>query len=147
MKARSKYLFLFFSIIFSWNVKAQKKVSPISQSVLTGITLPAGSKQDKRWLSESSAKILLEMESNKANTGVKNLEVLYLPPISAGGFNADSLVSLLSASGWEIIPIESDDKFVWLQKNGIYLIAYFYMEQKQTQLYFAESVVVPALSK
>jgi hypothetical protein len=147
MKTTLKYLFLVFSVTVSLNINAQKKVTPITQSVITGIVLPAGSKQDKRWLSESAAKILLEMESKKANTGVKNPEVLYLPSVSTCGFNADSLVNQLSGMGWEIIPIEADDKYVWLQKNGRYIIAYFLMEEKQTQLYFAEGVAAPAIAK
>ena len=148
MKATLKYLFLvlFSSITLNSGLKAQKKLVPITQSALTGVILPAGSTQDKRWLSESSAKLLLELESKKANTGVKNTEVLYLPPVSTSGFNSDSLVSQLSGIGWEIIPIEADDKYVWLQKNGRYLIAYFQMGEKQTQLYFAEALAVPAIS-
>lgn len=145
MKSASKYLFFFFSIVWSLNLMAQKKLVPVSQSALAGIVLPAGSKQDKRWLSESGAQVLLELESKTAKTGVKNMEVLYLPSVAACGFNSDSLVALLTTAGWELIGIEGDDKYVWLQKNGRYLIAYFLTEEKQTQLYFAEAVVVPAL--
>lgn len=143
MKAKHKYSFVFFSIILSLNVMAQKKLVPVNQSALAGIVLPAGSKQDKRWLSESSAQVLLEMESQKAKTGVKNMEVLYLPPVSSSGFNSDSLVALLTSAGWELTGIEGDDKYVWLQKNGRYLIAYFLTEEKQTQLYFAEALKIP----
>ena len=135
MKTALKYFFLLLSITPGLNTKAQKKVIPVSQSALTGVVLPAGSKQDKRMLSEGAAKILLEIESKKANTGVKNTEVLYLPSLTASGFNSDSLVNQLSGLGWEIIPIEGDDKYVWLQKNGLYIIAYFSMEKKETQLY------------
>jgi len=124
---------------------AQKKLIPVTQSALTGVVLPAGSKQDKRLLSESSAKILLELESKKANTGVKNTEVLYLPSLSACGFNSDSLVNQLSGIGWEIIPIEADDKYVWLHKNERYIIAYLSIDKKDTQLYFAEAATVPQL--
>jgi hypothetical protein len=144
MKARSKYLFLFFSIVLSLNLMAQKKMVPVSQSALAGIALPTGSKQDKRWLSESSAQVLLELESKKAKTGVKNMEVFYLPSVAASGFNSDSLVAQLTTAGWEITGIEGDDKYVWLQKNGRYLIAYFQTDEKQTQLYFGEAVEVPS---
>ncbi len=143
MRTSLKYSFLFLSLTLSLNTWAQKKVISITQSALTGVVLPTGSKQDKRWLSENAAKVLLELESKKANTGVKNPEVLYLPSVAACGFNSDSLVAQLSGLGWEIIPIETDDKFVWLQKSGRYLIAYFLMEEKVTQLYFAEGVAVP----
>jgi len=145
MKATLKYLFLFFSCVLSLNISAQKKIISVTQSAITGIVLPAGSKQDKRWLSESSAQVLLELESKKGNTGVKNPEVLYLPPVSNCGFNSDSLVTQLSGLGWEVIGIESDEKYAWLQKSGRYVIAYFLMEKKQTQLYFAEAVAVPTV--
>ena len=145
MKTTLTCLFLFITIISCLNVSAQKKVTPVTQSVLTGIALPAGTKQDKRWLSENTAKVLLELESRKAKTGVKDPEVLYLPSASSCGFNTDSLVAQLSGLGWEIIPVAGDEKFAWLKKNDRYLIAYFLMEEKQTQLYIAESTAVPAL--
>jgi len=126
-------------------VSGQKKLVPDSESELTGIVLPAGSKKDKRWLSEVSGKTLLEMESKKANTGVKNTELFYLPPVASSGFNEDSLVAQLTALGWEITPIESDNKYVWLQKSGRYIIAYFSMDKKDTQLYFGEALAVPTI--
>jgi hypothetical protein len=146
MKITLKYLLLFSSLIVSVSVRAQKKLIPVNQSTLTGIVLPEGSKQDKRLLSEGAATILLELESRKENTGVKRPEVLYLPAVSNCKFNSDSLVARLSDLGWELIPIEEDDKFVWLQKDGRYLIAYFLMEDTQSQLYFAESVTPPAFA-
>jgi hypothetical protein len=147
MNPNLKYSFLLLVLTVSWHAKAQKKVIPVLQSALTGIVLPAGSKQDKRLLSESAAKMLLETESKKANTGVKNTEVLYLPPVSACGFDADSLVARFSGDGWEIKPIETDNKYVWLQKNGRYVIVYFFMEKKETQLYFAEAIATPVMSE
>src|SRR6478672_5429558 len=145
MKAFLKFLVLIVLLIPGPGIHAQKKLVPVAQSVLTGITLPAGSQQDKRWMSENAAKVLLEMESRKVKTKVKNPEVLYLPSVANCGFNTDSLVTQLSGLGWEIMPIEADNKFAWLQKNGRYIIAYFLMEKTQTQMYFAESIVVPAI--
>ena len=139
----TRYFITAITSLLSLCVSAQKKVVPASQSALTGIVLPAGSKQDKRMLSELTAKILLETESKKVNTSVKNTEVFYLPSFSTSGFNSDSLVNQLSGAGWEIIPIESDDKYVWLRRNSQYVIAYFLMDKKDTQLYFAESINTP----
>lgn len=146
MKKTFVCLLLLASLMVSGAVSAQKKIIPVNQSALTGIVLPEGSKQDKRLLSEGAATILLELESRKENTGVKNPEVLYLPPASACKFDSDSLVARLSDLGWELIPIEGDDKFVWLKKGGRYLIAYFLMEATQSQLYFAESDTPPAFA-
>lgn len=145
MKTVFKFLFLVVFITHCIGLSAQKKQVTVTQSTVTGITLPAGSQQDKRWMSENAAKVLLEMESKKAKTKVKNPEVLYLPSVASCGFNTDSLVAQLSGLGWEILPVEGDNKFAWLQKNGRYVIAYFFMEKTQTQMYFAESVAVPTM--
>ena len=112
------------------NINAQKKLVPVSQSSLTGIALPAGSKQDSRFLMELSGKALLEMETKKANTTVTKTEVLYLPATAAGA-DPDSIVQQLTALGWSIIPIQGDDKFVWLQKDNRYIITYFSLKQKR----------------
>ena len=135
-----------FSILFFFLTTvtfAQKKMIPIRQSPLTGISLPTGSKQDSRMLNVAGAKILLEMESKKANITLSATEVLVLPPVAAGGFNADSLVKNLSDLGWAISVIAGNKKYAWLQKGSRYLIMYFSMEAKETGLYFAEAASVP----
>ncbi len=125
------------------NSKAQKKLVPVSQSSLTGIALPAGSKQDSRFLMELSGKALLEMETKKANTTVTKTEVLYLPATAAGA-DPDSIVQQLTALGWSIIPVQGDDKFVWLQKDNRYIITYFSLNKKEHDLYFGEVANAPA---
>jgi len=133
-------LLLFFSVTNSF---AQKKLTPINQSTLTGISLPTGSKQDSRMLSTAAAKMLLEMESKKVSIAISSPEVLVLPPVAAGGFNADSLVKNLSEKGWAITVIEADKKYAWLQKDSRNLIMYFSMDAKETGLYFAEAASAP----
>ncbi len=135
------FFLLFFFLVT--NSFAQKKMTPISQSSLTGISLPNGSKQDSRMLSVAGAKILLEMESKKANVSLSSPEVLLLPPAAAGGFNADSLVKNLSDQGWAVSVIEGDNKYAWLQKDNRNLIMYFSMNAKETGLYFAEAASAP----
>ena len=125
---------------------AQKKLVPVQQSTLTGIGLPTGSKQDSRMLSVAGAKMLLEMESKKKNAAVSSPEVLVLPPVTAGGFNADSLVKYLSDLGWVISVVEEDNKYAWLQKDGRSVIMYFSMNAKEIGLYFAETNLPPANS-
>ena len=56
---------------------AQKKMFPVTKSALTGISLPAGSLQDKRILSVSLANSLMEMESKKTNITVTNSKYYY----------------------------------------------------------------------
>ena len=138
-----KNIFLILFLFSAVNPFAQKKMTPISQSALTGISLPNGSKQDGRMLSIAGAKILLEMESKKANITLSSPEVLLLPPVTAGGFNADSLVKNLSDQGWAVSVIEGDNKYAWLQKDNRNLIMYFSMNAKETGLYFAEAASAP----
>lgn len=142
---KNSVLFLF--IFLATNLFAQKKMKPISQSSLTGISLPEGTKQDSRMLSVAGAKILLEIESKKANATLSNTEVLILPPVTAGGFNADSLVKNLSDQGWSISVIEGDTKYAWLQKDNRNLIMYFSMNAKETVLYIGEATSAPAQNR
>jgi hypothetical protein len=121
---------------------AQKKLVPVQQSTLTGITLPTGSKQDSRMFNVAGAKMLLEIESQKVNATISSPEVLVLPSVTAGGFNADSLVKNLSDQGWSITVIEGDNKYAWLQKDNRNVIMYFSMNTKETGLYFAEANLV-----
>lgn len=132
-------------LFISLQAAGQKKVSPVSQSTLTGIALPPGSKQENRILMEASGKILLETETKKANTTISKTEIFYLP-VSTVGFNSDSLVSRLSSQGWNIIPVAGDNKYVWLQKDKRSIITYFSMGKKETNLYFGEVTGTPLIA-
>ena len=121
---------------------AQKKLVAVTQSPLTGISLPAGSKQDSRMLTVAGAKLLLEIESKKLNFTLSATEVLLLPPITVSKFNADSLVKNLSDMGWTISVVEGDKKYAWLQKDNRHFIMYFSMDAKETGLYFAKAAPV-----
>ena len=141
-----KYLLLFISVAAITFSYAQKKVVPVTQSTLTGMDLPNGSKKDSRLLSISVAKLLLEIESKKVAATLSSTEVLTLPAVSSSGFNADSLIKNLTDLGWSITPSEKDEKFAWLQKDNRTVITYFSMDKKETSLYFAESSVTPNLN-
>ncbi len=148
MKIKSLHLlksFLFISgvMLAGINTKAQKKLVSVSQSSLTGIALPPGSKQDGRLLMELSGKALLEMETKKANTTVTKTEIFYIPATAAGA-DPDSIVQQLTVLGWKIIPVQGDDKFVWLQKDNRYIITYFSLNKKEHELYFGEVANAPA---
>ncbi len=139
---------LFFLLLFFTgnHVYAQKKLVPVSQSIMTGIHLPDGSKQDKRLLMELSARVLLEMESKRYGTGVTDTEVFYLPPVSVSNYNSDSLVAQFSTLAWNITPVETDNKYVWLQKDNRFVIVYFSMDKKETAVYFGLAATPPALN-
>jgi len=131
-------------LLFS-SAQAQKKVLPVTQSTLTGISLPAGSKQDARMLMKASGKALLEMETKKSNTSITKTEILYIPA-SAAGADAVSIVQQLSAMGWTITPVKTDEKYAWMQKENRYVLIYFSPDKKDNNLYFAEVNTAPMLA-
>ncbi|WP_407528069.1 hypothetical protein PDL71_08535 [Lacibacter sp. MH-610] len=137
-----KQLFFLVIILHGMAASAQKKVIPVNQSTFTGISLPAGSKQDSRFLTELTAKTLFELETKKAGSSVSKVEVLTIPAVA--NFTADSLVEHLINLGYTIVPLETDDKFAWLQKDNRYLILYFETKKTETQLYFGELGAAPA---
>jgi hypothetical protein len=124
---------------------AQKKMIPVTQSEFTGIALPEGSRIDKRGLSDISARLLLEMESKKNGSKIGKVEILSLPPATRSGYTADSLLAGLTAMGWSIAEVKEDPKFVWLTKEGSFLMAYFSLDAKETALYFGIPATPPAL--
>jgi len=139
-----KHAIVILSVCLFLKTTAQKKVIPVTQSVLTGVLLPNGSTQDKRFLIELSAKILLEMESKKSSAGVKTTEVLSLP--ASAVFNTDSLSNQLIALGWMIIPVATDKKYFWLQKDSRFVLTYFSIDKKETALYFGETETPPVIN-
>ena len=137
-----KQIFTLMTLFISVITNAQKKVTPVNQSSFTGISLPVGSKQDSRFLIELTAKNLFEMETKKAGTTVSKVEVLALPV--ASGFSSDSLVTQLSNLGYVIQPIETDNKYAWLQKDNRYLVLYFEKRKTSIDIYFGELGAPPA---
>lgn len=130
-------------LILSTGLSAQKKLVPASLSAMTGIPLPEGSKKDSRLLSDLSGKVLLEIESKKAGVEISKIEILELPPVIQTNFTADSLVLRLAAVGWNIVQVNDDNKYVWIQKENNFLMAYFSMDKKNTALYFGEPSGAP----
>lgn len=131
-------------LLFS-SAQAQKKVLPVTQSTLTGISLPAGSKQDARMLMKASGRALLEMETKKSNTSITKTEILYIPA-SAAGADAVSIVQQLSAMGWTITPVLADEKYAWMQKDNRHILIYFAPGTKENNLYFGEVNTAPTLA-
>lgn len=136
-----KFLFFLPVYFLVLPIQAQKKLVPVSQSPLTGISLPAGTKQDSRFLSELAGKTLLEMESKKEGVSIGKTELLVLPP--AGNFSStrDSIKQVLQGAGWMITPVLSGDgEYFWIDRNNVRLITYLSGNKKEISLYFGESV-------
>lgn len=127
-------------ILFVGHLKAQKKLVPVNQSPLTGISLPAGTKQDSRFLSEVASKALLDMEAKKEGVTIGKTELLVLPPTTNLTGTKDSLKQLLQGAGWMITPVLSGDAdYFWIDRNNTRLIAYLNGNKKEINLYFGES--------
>ncbi|RXK62112.1 hypothetical protein ESA94_03610 [Lacibacter luteus] len=120
------------------HTSAQSKVAEVKQSSLTGLALPGGSKQDKRFLSITAAKSVLEMVSKKAGTTIKTTEVLSLLPVAANNFNMQLLKNNLQQSGWNVTDVAGEPQYLWLQQNGKHVLLYLSNDKQQTNLYFGE---------
>ncbi len=120
-----------------------KKVVPVTQSPLTGIALPADSKQDKRMLSVGAAKFLLDMQGKKNGTALKNTEVLYLPVLPDNNYTIDVFSTAAQNAGWQLTSA-GEKEYFWLQQNGRFILMYFFTHKKEINIYFAESNQAPA---
>lgn len=130
-------LLLAMTCFFSGN--AQKKLIPVKQSALSGISLPEGSRQDKRLLAEISGKALLEMETKKAGFELGKIELLELPPTPDAVASADSLKKVFIAAGWTLSPVAADTRYHWAERNGSRLIVFLDPQPKGTSLYMGQS--------
>jgi hypothetical protein len=131
---------LFLLITASLPGQSQKKLVPVSQSPLTGIPLPAGTKQDSRLLSEMAGKALLEIETKKAGLTIGKTEFLTIPGTPDFEASEDSLKQALLATGWMITPLLSGDPhYFWIDRNNTRLISYLSGSKKEISLYFGET--------
>lgn len=136
-----KLLFFALLVLQPLSMHAQKKVTPVSQSTITGVSLPTGSTRDNRLLSEMAAKELLEQESRKTGTNVSTTEILYIPLSESNAWAR--VVNQLTGAGWIATPL-TDPKYHWLQKNERYVLSYFSVETKEQNLYFGEVSGIPS---
>jgi hypothetical protein len=145
MKRSYQTLLLFMVIFCAGNtILAQSKLTDAKQSALTGLSLPEGSKLDKRMMSVAGAKLLLEMVSKKAGVALKNTEVLYLLPEAVNHFNNESFKTQMQQLGWNVLPVEGEPEYYWLEQNGRYILAYYLASKKETNIYFADASQAPA---
>lgn len=126
--------------VCSTHTVAAQKVLPVTQSALTGISLPAGSKQDKRLLSVSSARFLMDTEAKKSSVVLKNTEVLYLPADNT--YTIDAITAAAKQAGWDISSA-SGKEYYWLQQNGRYMLMYFSVTKKEIDVYFSQADKAP----
>ena len=131
-----KYMMCFLFFTCSFSAMAQKKVSLVTQSPTTSIALPAGSKLDKRIISEVAGKALLQMEAKKLSANVTTIEILYIP--AQAGYTADSLLKALTTNEWSVAVLETDNKYALLKKGNRSVLAYFEITKTEVNLYFGD---------
>lgn len=139
-------MFIVCCCLFCFAAVAQKNLVPVQQTKLLELPLPTGSKQDKRFLSVSAAKLLLEIETQKAGVQLVSTEVYILPPGSGSRIPKDLLAQLLIEKKYQSVPVEGDEKYQWVQGNNKSYLVYVSIEKKQTDLYIAECNAPPVMT-
>ncbi len=132
---------MLFSILYA---NSQSKLVPVSKSVLTGIELPAGTKQDSRILSTAAAKTVLQMTAaDHAMTAGEQVEVFSMPP-SVGNQIFDQLKTAAQKAGWEMQPFTNDAAYSLLKNQQRTMLMYFQAMKKETALYISPVSSEPA---
>jgi len=117
---------------------AQKNLTPVSQTQLLNLQLPQGSKQDKRFISVTSAGSFLAISTEYKDIKFSPIEVYSLPPVSTSGFNTENLKGLLTAGGYTLVSDNGDTKLFWAVKDRSAFGIYFSEENAKTNLYIGK---------
>lgn len=132
-KLTSQVVFL---VLFTIPAFSQSKVTPASHSELSGIELPAGSKQDKRILATAAAKTLLDLIAEENKLVLEDgVEVFTIGTI--GSASVEEIKLSAQKAGWQLTSLSGNPKY-WLLSKGIAsLLMYLEANQRDTQLYLA----------
>jgi hypothetical protein len=125
----------------------QKNVTSVTKSEMTGISLPEGSKQDKRILSTASAKALLDMKAKEIGRECSgSAEVIYLP-LSMEEKQSDRVKKLLIQEGYKISDDKGDIKYSIISRGDRSLIIYLEDTKTGADLYLSglSALKVPAV--
>ncbi len=115
---------------------SQNKLVPISRSQLTGIELPADTKQDNRILSTAAAKTLLQMKAEEGGLTVGDqVEVFTMPP-TTGNQTVEMIKAAAQKAGWEIRPFTNEVTYSLLVNKQRTVLMYLESLKKETALYF-----------
>jgi hypothetical protein len=121
----------------------QKNVTDVTKSDLTGISLPAGSKQDKRILSTASAKSLLDMKAKEIGRECSgSAEVIYLP-LATDEKQAALVKKILTQNGYNITEVKGDNLYSVVTKGDKNLIVYLEDTKTGADLYISVLTSLP----
>lgn len=132
-----RIILVLISLMVSAVSAAQKNLVSAIRAERLNIELPAGSKQDNRLLTVSTAKWMLETEAAKMNLAPLQAEVYILPPVTVSGFDNAKLKAALRQAGWEISAVQAEKKYSLLRSGDNQILVYFDMAKKATDLYVA----------
>jgi hypothetical protein len=139
-------LLIILLIFISTSALPQKNVTDVTKSDLTGIGLPAGSKQDKRILSTASAKSLLDMKAKEIGTQCTgSAEVFYLPP-GIDEKQSALIKKILAQEGYGISEVQGDIKYSVIIKGNKSLLVYLDDTKTGADLYISTITTVPVSS-
>jgi len=117
---------------------AQKNVTPVSQTQLLNLQLPQGSKQDKRFISVTSAGSFLAISTEYKDIKFSPIEVYSLPPVSTSGFKTENIKGLLTAGGYTLVSDKGENMLFWAVKENSAYGIYFSEENAKTNLYIGK---------
>jgi hypothetical protein len=117
---------------------AQKNLLPASQSKLTGIALPASTKEDKRMLMRAAAKTTLDMEASDSGLLLGDAYEVYLLPAMDRSALSDSVSGALTMRGWNLPSNQKNAKWWLVRKDKQEVMVYMEVGKKESSLYLAE---------
>jgi hypothetical protein len=116
---------------------SQSKVTPASRSELSGIELPAGSKQDKRMLATAAAKTLLDMIANENEFTLEESVEVYTLMGTVGSRTEEEIKLAVQKAGWNLATLSGQPKYWLLNKGTTSLLMYLESTKRDTQLYLS----------
>jgi len=137
-----KLFYLLIIFVIPEMLFAQKNVISATRIPVLNLSLPDGTKQDKRFLITVAAATLLETEVHDPNIKLREVEVYFLPSVGKSGFDGKVLFDNLEKSGFQIVPTQ-DEKMAWLMKDSTTFLIYFSMDKSETSFYLAKSNMPP----
>lgn len=126
-----------FFIFFADIGFSQSKVTSVTRSELSGIELPAGSKQDKRILATAAAKTLLDMIAQDNQIILEDVVEVYTLIGTVGSGTVDQTKLAAQRVGWQLTALSGQTKYWLLTKNTITLLMYLESNKRDTQLYLS----------
>jgi hypothetical protein len=135
-----QFRFFLFCIGFlcAGTLSAQKNLLPARQSALTGISLPADTKEDKRMLMRAAAKTTLDMEAKDSGMVLGEVYEVYVLPAMSQQALADSIAAALAAKGWRMPATKTGATWSVAAKDQQKVMVYAMGGRKESSLYLAE---------